>query len=220
MYYTGWFIGPSGISDLCGTVGGMVMPKGSMSTEGETLQVSVLPYRCSICSFLLCLSWLLRSRVRKFRRDLRITLYINSPHSMEPQVFFPHSKAPTIRPLSWARSIQSMLPHPNSWRFILILSSHLSLSLPSGRFPLGFPTKTLYASLISPNLFFLILTVEKYLRKYKSLSSSLCSFLHSPVTSPLLGSNILLSTIPSNSLRLRFSPLWETKFHTHTKHCS
>jgi hypothetical protein len=28
-----------------------------------------------ICSFLLCLSWLLRSRVRNFRRDLWITLY-------------------------------------------------------------------------------------------------------------------------------------------------
>ena len=27
----------------------MVTPKVSMSTEGETLQVSVLPYRCSIC---------------------------------------------------------------------------------------------------------------------------------------------------------------------------
>ena len=36
-------------SDLCGTVAGMVTPKGSMSTEGEILQVSVLPYRCSIC---------------------------------------------------------------------------------------------------------------------------------------------------------------------------
>ena len=39
---------PSGISDLCGPVAGMVTPKGSMSTEGETLQVSVLTYRCSI----------------------------------------------------------------------------------------------------------------------------------------------------------------------------
>ena len=29
-----------------------------------------------ICSFLPCLSWLLRSRVRKCRRDLRITLYM------------------------------------------------------------------------------------------------------------------------------------------------
>jgi hypothetical protein len=44
---TGLFIRPSGISDPCGTVAGMVTPKGSMSTEGETLQVSVLPYTCS-----------------------------------------------------------------------------------------------------------------------------------------------------------------------------
>jgi hypothetical protein len=29
-----------------------------------------------ICSFLLCLSWLLRCRVRKFQRDLRITLCV------------------------------------------------------------------------------------------------------------------------------------------------
>jgi hypothetical protein len=33
------------------TASGMVTPKGSMSTEGETLQVSVLPYRYSICPF-------------------------------------------------------------------------------------------------------------------------------------------------------------------------
>jgi len=46
---TGLFISPSGISDPCGTVAGVVTPKGSMSTVGETLQVSVLPYRCSIC---------------------------------------------------------------------------------------------------------------------------------------------------------------------------
>ena len=32
--------------------------------------------------------------------------------------------------LIWARSIQSM-PHPTSWRSILILSSHLRLGLPS-----------------------------------------------------------------------------------------
>jgi len=47
--YTGSFISPSGISDPYGTVAGMVTPKGSMSTEGETPEVSVLPYRCSIC---------------------------------------------------------------------------------------------------------------------------------------------------------------------------
>jgi len=42
-------LSPSGISDFCGTVAEMVTPKGSVLTEGETLQVSVLPYRCSIC---------------------------------------------------------------------------------------------------------------------------------------------------------------------------
>ena len=34
-----------------------------------------------LCSFLPCLSWLLRSRFRKFRRDLWITLYISGSHS-------------------------------------------------------------------------------------------------------------------------------------------
>jgi len=41
--------------------------------------------------------------------------------------------------------------------------------------------------------------------QYRSLSYSLCSFLHSPVTSSLLDPNILLSTLFSNTLRLRSS---------------
>ena len=52
--------------------------------------------------------------------------------------------------LSWARSIQSMPPHPTSWRPILILSSQLRLNLPSGLVPLDFSTKTLYTPLLSP----------------------------------------------------------------------
>ena len=47
-------------------------------------------------------------------------------------------------PLSRASSIQSIPPHPISWRSILILSSHLRMGLPSGLFPLGLYTKTLY----------------------------------------------------------------------------
>ena len=51
--------------------------------------------------------------------------------------------------LSWASPIQSIYPHLTSWRSILILSTHLRLGLPSGLFPPGFPTKTLYTPLSS-----------------------------------------------------------------------
>ena len=37
--------------------------------------------------------------------------------------------------LSWASPIQSIYPHPTSWRSILISSTHLRLGLPSGSFP-------------------------------------------------------------------------------------
>ena len=54
--------------------------------------------------------------------------------------------------LSWARPIQSIYPPPTSCRSILILSTHLRLGLPTGLFPSGFPTKTLYTPLSSPIL--------------------------------------------------------------------
>ena len=42
--------------------------------------------------------------------------------------------------------------------------------------------------------------------EYRSLSSSLCSFLHSPVTSSLLRPNILLTTLFANTLSPHSSP--------------
>ena len=79
---------------------------------------------------------------------------------------------------------------------------HLHLGLPSGLFPSGFPTKTLYTLLLSPihaicpvHLILLhLITWTISGEQYRPLSSSLCSFLHSPVTSSLLGPNTLLNT--------------------------
>jgi hypothetical protein len=45
--------------------------------------------------------------------------------------------------LSWASPIQSIYPHPTSWRSVLILPTHLRLGLLGGLFPSGFSTKTL-----------------------------------------------------------------------------
>ena len=126
--------------------------------------------------------------------------------------------------VSWTIPIQSIYPHPTSWRSIPILSTHLRLGLPSGLFPSGFPTKTLYTPFYSPihaicpaHLILLDFITRTTLgEEYKSFSSSLCNLLHSPVTSSLLGPNIL-NTIFSNTLSFLSSRKSATKLHIHTK---
>jgi len=111
--------------------------------------------------------------------------------------------------LSWARSIQSMLPQPPSWR-----SSNVHLGLPNGLFPLSFPHQNpVYASPLPhmrympyPSHFLYLITQIIFGEDYIS-SSSLCSFLHSLITSSLSGPNILLSTLLSNTVSLHSSPI-------------
>ena len=130
--------------------------------------------------------------------------------------------------LSWVSPIQFIYPHPTSWRFSLILSTHLRLGLPSGLFPSVSPPRpyTLpsphpYAPHVQPISFFSIFITRTILgEQYKSFSSSLCSLLHSPVTSSLLGPKVQIfsSTPCSQTPSASFPPAMSaTKFHTHTK---
>jgi hypothetical protein len=111
----------------------------------------------------------------------------------------PHSQEPTTCPHSETDQSSPSPPHSNAWRSTLIYS------VPCGLFPSGFPTKTLYTSTLSHCatwlsliLFYLISQIT--FGEYTPSSSSVCSLLHSTVTSSHLGPNIILCTLFSNIL--------------------
>ena len=89
------------------------------------------------------------------------------PHILwNPKVHYPVHKCPPLS-LPSTSLIQSIPPHPTYWRSILLLSTHLSLGLPSGLFPSGSspkpctllfsPSYTWFVPKVSVLIFYLII---------------------------------------------------------------
>jgi len=142
---------------------------------------------------------------------------------MEPEGSFPLSQLSTTCPI-----LGQLDPvHAPTCHF---LNVHLNIILPSTpgspklSFSLRFPHQNPVCTSLLPiratyptHLILLDLIIRMIFgEQYRYLIFSSCSVLHSPVTSSLLGQNILLNTLFKNTLSPHPS-MWATKFHTHTK---
>ena len=104
----------------------------------------------------------------------------------------------------------SPCPQCNFLKIQLNINLTSTSGLSKWSFKLGLPTKNLHAPLLClicatchAHLILLdLITQIIFGEEQRSLSSSVCSFLNSPVTLYLLGPNVLLSTLFSNALRL------------------
>jgi hypothetical protein len=122
-----------------------------------------------------------------------------------------HKCPPPVSMLSEINPVHAQ--HPTSRRSILILSSHLRLGSSKWSLSLRFPHQNhVYASTLPirstcPTYLILLDFITRTIlsEENRTLSFTLCSFLHSLVTSSLLGPNILLKTLFSNILSLRSS---------------
>jgi hypothetical protein len=132
-------------------------------------------------------------------KEIPLTLWNPKVHNHVDKCLTP---VPTLIHINPVHALQH-----TSYRYILILFSHLRLGLPSGFFPSGFRTKTLYVPFLSPtratcpSLIIHVVLITRIIlgEEYTLLSSSRCNFLHSLVTSSFLGPNNLLCTLFSRS---------------------
>ena len=132
---------------------------------------------------------------------------------MEPESSLSYSQMPTTCPYPEPIPSSPHNPFPLPKIHLNINPPIYVLVSPMVSFLQVFPTKTLCTPLSSsvhatcPAHLILLHFITRTIlgEEYRELSSSLCNFLHSLVTSSLLGPNIFLNTLFWNILSLCFS---------------
>ena len=123
------------------------------------------------------------------------------PSLYNPKVRYPVNNSLTLVPvLSQINPVYALPSCYLKIHYHIILPS--SLRLPSGLFPSGFATKTLYIFLLPSTCLILLDLITRliFVKQHGPWRSPLFSVLHSPLTLSLLDPNIFLSTLLSNTL--------------------
>jgi hypothetical protein len=126
---------------------------------------------------------------------------------------------------SWPKSIQSVSPYPMALRYILVISSHLCLSLLSGLFHSGLPINTPYAFLFSPSVLraprtssFLTWSFYLYLAKSTSYEAPHYAVFSNNLSLYPTSVQIFSSALCPKTPSVYFPPLRsETNFHIYRK---